>query len=146
MEEIKPKDGASNVILENDDIDNEFEFIEDKLRNISLNTCYDNTNVNSYIERYKQDDFDVLEDNLNQLLYDFHIDKEYHIYFLDMIRHHVYKDFDDLKIIRDNPIILENIDNMDDKKKHTYIKQNQLTENTFKLYDWGDGMYKKETN
>ena len=73
-------------------------------------------------------------------------DKDYHIYFLDMIRHHVYKDFDDRKIIRDNPIVLENIDNMDNQKRHTYTKQNQVTENTFKLYDWGDGMYKKETN
>lgn len=138
MEVEKKSEDTSTTITDYSDID--FEVIEDKLRNISLNACYNNTNVNSYIEKYKQDDFNTLEDSLNQLLYDFHIEKEYHIYFLDMIRHHVYKDFDDRKIIHENPIVLENMDVTDHNKNNTSTKQKQVTENTFKLYDWGNGM------
>ena len=141
--ENKQNQETPNVVLDEDDID--LEDIEHSLHSISLDTCYKNPDIRNYIDTYKQDAFHALEDDLKQVLYDFHMEEEYHIYFLDMIRHHVHKDFDDRAIIRDNPVVLEYMNN-NDVKKHTFTKPNQVTENTFKLYDWNGGMYKKETN
>lgn len=132
-----------NIVLDDDDVD--LDTIERSLHSISLNTCYNNPHINDYIEKYKQDDFDNLENNLKQVLYDFHMDEKYHIYFIDMIRHHVHKDFDDHKIIRDNPIVLDYLNMNDDYNAKRYVKQKQTQENTFKLYDWNNGVYKKET-
>ena len=100
MEDEKKKYETRNMMLEHNDFD--LEDIERSIQSISMDTCYDNPSVSNYIEKYKQDDFDALEDDLNQVLYEFHMKEEHHVYFVDMIRHHVHKDFDDRIIIRDN--------------------------------------------
>ena len=141
--ENKQNNKTQDVILDDDNVD--LEDIERSIHSISLNTCYNNPDVSNYIDTYKQDAFHALEDDLKQVLYDFHMEEEYHIYFLDMIRHHVHKDFDDREIIRDNPVVLEYIKN-NDVRNNTFTKPKEVTENTFKLYDWDGGMYKKETN
>ena len=141
--ENKQNNKTQDVILDDNNVD--LEDIERSIHSISLNTCYNNPDVSNYIDTYKQDAFHALGDDLKQVLYDFHVEEEYHIYFLDMIHHHVHKDFDDRAIIRDNPVVLEYIKN-NDVKNHTFTKSNKVTENTFKLYDWNGAMYKKETN
>lgn len=140
--ENKQNNTQQDVILDDDNVD--LEDIERSIHSISLNTCYNNPDVRNYIETYKQDAFHALEYDLKQALYDFHMEEEYHIYFLDMIRHHVHKDFDDREIIRDNPVVLEYIKN-NDVKNNTFTKPKEATKNTFKLYNWDGGMYKKET-
>ena len=56
-----------------------------------------------------------------------------------MIKHHIYKDVDGKDIIREYPIILENL-NSDDKveENEPIIHENQ---ESFQLYNWNTGQF-----
>ena len=118
-----------------------FDKIDERINNLSIKEM-NNNNIQYCIQQHNDDVLLEVEDQVKVAMENIGMEQQFHIYFLDMIKHHIYRDVDGKDIIREYPIILENL-NSDDKveENEPIIHENQ---ESFQLYNWNTGQFEKK--
>lgn len=137
---MEKNENIEKVSVEDEEIIH-FDKIDERINNLSIKEM-NNDNIQYCIQQHNDDVLLEVEDQVKVAMEDIGMEEQYHIYFLDMIKHHIYKDVDGKDIIREYPIILENL-NSDDKveENEPIIHENQ---ESFQLYNWNTGQFEKK--
>ena len=110
-----------------------FDKIDEQINELSLKEM-NNDNIQSFVHQYREDTLLDVEDEVKKAMENIDMEEQFHIYFLDMIKYHICKNVDGKDVIREYPIILENL-NSDNKaeENETIIHHNKKS---YQLYNW----------
>ena len=110
-----------------------FDKIDERIHNLSIKEM-NHANIKYCIQQNNDDVLLQVEDQIKVEMENIGMEEQFHIYFLDMIKYHICKNVDGKDVIREYPIILENL-NSDNKaeENETIIHHNKKS---YQLYNW----------
>lgn len=119
-----------------------FDKIDEQINELSLKEM-NNDNIQSFVHQYREDTLLDVEDEVKKAMENIDMEEQFHIYFLDMIKYHIYKDHDDKHVIREYPIVLDHLDSNDKINDDKPIHHNSNQE-SFRLFNWNNGVFHKK--
>ena len=141
-EENKTDIDKCKTIEDNEEDIIQFDKIDERINNLTLKDM-NNDNIQSFVHQYREDALVEVEDEIGRAMKNIGMEEQFHIYFLDMIKYHIYKDHDDKHVIREYPIVLDHLDSNDKINDDKPIHHNS-NQKSFRLFNWNTGAFQEK--